>query len=199
MEFYDVIDSRRSIRQFTDEPIARDVLERILEAGLKAPSSDHQRRWELVAFTDRDRIREIAQVVKPYPCRIKEPKSPQQEMFKIAFPRQRTMIEEAACVVLPYFKCKYALDGPQGTYALNDYGAAWTAIENMLLAATAEGLGSVVHIPVKKEPEQIAELVQPKSGYQLPALVMLGYPAPDAQVPAQVETSVSKNVHWNEW
>ena len=142
---------------------------------------------------------DLARLIRPYPCRIQEPKTPQQEMFKIAFPRQRTMIEEAAAVVLPYFKCKYALDGPQGTYALNDFGAAWCVIENMLLAATAEGLGSVVHIPVKKEPEQIAALIQPKKDYQLPALVMLGHPAPDAEVPAQVEATVAKNVHWNEW
>ena len=199
MEFYETVNRRRSIRQFTDAPIAREVLERVLEAGLAAPSSDHQRRWELVVLAERDRIHELAQIVKPYPCRVKEPKSPQQEMFKIAFPRQRTMIEEAAAVVLPYFKCKYALDGPQGTYALNDFGAAWCVIENMLLAATAEGLGSVVHIPVKKEPEQIAALIQPKKDYQLPALVMLGHPAPDAEVPAQVEATVAKNVHWNEW
>ena len=57
----------------------------------------------------------------------------------------------------------------------------------------------MVHIPVKKEPEQIAALIQPKKDYQLPALVMLGHPAPDAEVPAQVEATVAKNVHWNEW
>ena len=44
MEFYDVINRRRSIRQFEDREISRDVLERILDAGLKAPSSNHQRR-----------------------------------------------------------------------------------------------------------------------------------------------------------
>ena len=45
MEFYEVIDKRRSIRQFEDREIPREVLERILNAGLKAPSSNHQRRW----------------------------------------------------------------------------------------------------------------------------------------------------------
>lgn len=39
MEFYEVIDKRRSIRQFEDREIPREVLERILNAGLKAPSS----------------------------------------------------------------------------------------------------------------------------------------------------------------
>lgn len=199
MEFYDVVNTRRSIRQFQDREVPRDVLERILGAGLKAPSSNHQRQWELVALTNRDRILELAQIVRPYPCRVTEPKTPQQEMFKIAYPRQRSMIQEAACVVLPYFKCKYDLKSDTNDYGLMDYGAAWALIENVLLAATAEGVASVVHIPVKKEPAQIAELIKPKNGYQLPALVMLGYAAEGAEVPAQVEATVAKKVHWNEW
>ena len=61
MEFYDVINKRRSIRQFEDKEIPREGLERILDAGLKAPSSNHQRRWELVALTDKNIIKELAQ------------------------------------------------------------------------------------------------------------------------------------------
>lgn len=150
MEFYEVIEKRRSIRQFEDRPIAQDMLKRILNAGLKAPSSNHQRQWELVTLTNKDAVMELAKIVKPYPCRITEPKTPQQEMFKITYPRQRTMIEESACVILPCFKCKYDLKSPANDYGLMDYGAAWALTENILLAATAEGLGSVVHIPVKR-------------------------------------------------
>ena len=155
MEFYEVIEKRHSIREFQDKPIQRDVLERILNAGLKAPSSNHQRQWELLTITDKDTIKAVAKIVKPYYCRISEPKTPQQEMFKIAYPLQRKMIEESACVILPYFKCKYDLKSETNNYGLMDFAAAWALVENLLLAATAEGLGSVVHFPVKKEPEQI--------------------------------------------
>lgn len=103
MEFYEVINKRRSIRQFEDREIPRDVLERILDAGLKAPSSSHQRRWELVTLTDKKLILDLAKFIRPYPCRIQEPKTPQQEMFKIAYPRQRTMIGESACMILPWW------------------------------------------------------------------------------------------------
>ena len=199
MEFYEVIDKRRSIRQFEDREIPREVLERILNAGLKAPSSNHQRRWELVTLTDKAMILELAKLIRPYLCRIQEPKTPQQEMFKIAYPRQRSMIEESACVILPYFKQKYAFDNPKNDYDLMDYGAAWALVENMLLAATAEGLGSVVHIPVKKEPEQIKEFLKVPDGYYLPTLVVLGYPARDALLPAQVKATVENKVRWNKW
>lgn len=199
MEFYEVINRRRSIRQFEDREISREILVRILDAGLKAPSSNHQRRWELVTLTDKAVIMDLAKFIRPYPCRIQIPKTPQQEMFQIAYPRQRTMIEEAFCVILPYFKQKYPLSNDKNGYGLMDYGAAWALVENMLLAATAEGLGSVVHIPVKKEPEQIKEFLKIPDGYYLPALVILGYPAKDALLPSQVQATVENRVRWNKW
>lgn len=199
MEFYEVINRRRSIRQFEDREISREILVRILDAGLKAPSSNHQRRWELVTLTDKAVIMDLAKFIRPYPCRIQVPKTPQQEMFQIAYPRQRTMIEEASCVILPYFKQKYPLSNDKNGYGLMDYGAAWALVENMLLAATAEGLGSVVHIPVKKEPEQIKEFLKIPDSYYLPALVILGYPAKDALLPSQVQATVENRVRWNKW
>ena len=174
-------------------------MERILDAGLKAPSSNHQRRWELLTLTDKAVILELAKCIRPYPCRIQEPKSPQQEMFQIAYPRQRSMIEESACVILPYFKQKYPLSEDKNGYGLMDYGAAWALVENMLLAATAEGVGSVVHIPVKKEPEQIKTFLKVPEGWGLPALVVLGYPAKDALLPTQVKATVENKVRWNKW
>ncbi|MBU5420609.1 nitroreductase family protein [Acetanaerobacterium sp. MSJ-12] len=199
MEFYEVIEKRRSIRQFEDKAIPTDMLERILAAGLQAPSSNHQRQWQLVTLTDKAVIRELAKFIKPYPCRITEPKTPQQEMFKIAYPRQRTMVEEAACVILPYFKCKYDMKSTTNDYGLMDYGAAWALVENILLAATAEGLGSVIHIPVKKEPEQIKAFMNIPDGYILPTLIMLGYSSKDALIPTQVKATVENRVHWNKW
>lgn len=199
MEFYQVINNRRSIRQFEDKEIPKEVLERILDAGLKAPSSNHQRRWELVTLTDKAIIHDLAQIVRPYPCRITEPKTPQQEMFKIAYPRQRSMIEECACVVLPFFKQKYPMTEDKNGYGLMDYGATWALVENMLLAATAEELGSVVHIPVKKEPEQIKEFLKIPDGWYLPTLIILGYASPNAEVPSQVKATVENKVHWNKW
>lgn len=199
MEFYDVVNKRRSIRQFEDREIPGEVLERVLDAGLKAPSSNHQRRWELVTLTDKAIIKELAKLIRPYPCRIQEPKTPQQEMFKIAYPRQRSMVEESACVILPFFKQKYPMTEDKNGYGLMDYGATWALVENMLLATTAEGLGSVVHIPVKKEPEQIKELLHIPDGWYLPTLVILGYATPNAEVPLQVRATVENKVHWNKW
>ena len=53
MEFYDVIDARRSVRDFTDEPIPEDVLKRIIGAAYKAPANDFFRDWHFIVVTDK--------------------------------------------------------------------------------------------------------------------------------------------------
>ena len=199
MSFYDVINKRRTIRQFDQEEIPKEVLERILNAGLKAPSADHKREWELITITDKDIILNLAKFVQPYPCKIKEPKTPQEEMFKIAYPRQRSMIEESTCVILVLYKQKHQFTDSPNNFGLMDYGSAWALIENILLSATYEGLGTGIHVPVQKEPQQIKDFMKIPYNYYIPAMIMLGYAAENALLPTQIETNVNNKVHWNKW
>ena len=199
MSFYDVINKRRTIRQFDQEEIPKEVLERILNAGLKAPSADHKREWELITITDKDIILNLAKFVQPYPCKIKEPKTPQEEMFKIAYPRQRSMIEESTCVILVLYKQKHQFTDSPNNFGLMDYGSAWALIENILLSATYEGLGTGIHVPVQKEPQQIKDFMKIPYNYYIPAIIMLGYAAENALLPTQIETNVNNKVHWNKW
>ena len=62
MDTWDAITSRRNVRQFTDRPLPDDDLERILEAGRRAPSSRNWQPWDFIAVTDRAQLRELSQV-----------------------------------------------------------------------------------------------------------------------------------------
>lgn len=62
MQTLEAIHARRDVRQYDDRPIAADDLDRILEAGRRAPSSRNQQRWDFVVVTDRDRLQGLAQV-----------------------------------------------------------------------------------------------------------------------------------------
>jgi nitroreductase len=62
METWDAITSRRNVRAFEDRPITDDDLDRILEAGRRAPSSRNWQPWDFVVVTDRDQLRELAKV-----------------------------------------------------------------------------------------------------------------------------------------
>jgi nitroreductase len=62
METWDAITSRRNVRSFEDRPIPAEDLDRILEAGRRAPSSRNWQPWDFVLVTDRDQLRELSKV-----------------------------------------------------------------------------------------------------------------------------------------
>jgi nitroreductase len=62
VETWEAIRSRRDVRAFADRPIPDEDLDRILEAGRRAPSSRNGQPWDFVVVTERDRLVELALV-----------------------------------------------------------------------------------------------------------------------------------------
>jgi len=62
METWDAIRARRNVRTFTPQPVAPDDLDRILEAGRRAPSASNWQPWDLVVVTDRPSLQRLAGV-----------------------------------------------------------------------------------------------------------------------------------------
>lgn len=53
MDVYEAVDSRRAVRAFSDEPVPREVLERVLTAATRAPSSGNLQPWHVYVVTGR--------------------------------------------------------------------------------------------------------------------------------------------------
>ena len=62
MELNDVMLKRRSVRQYTDEPIPADKLERILKAGLIAPTSMNRKPCEFIVVQDKEMLKKLSEV-----------------------------------------------------------------------------------------------------------------------------------------
>ena len=62
METWDAIRARRNVRAYTKEPVAQSDLDRIAEAGWRAPSASNRQHWDFVLVTDPDQLRELATV-----------------------------------------------------------------------------------------------------------------------------------------
>jgi nitroreductase len=62
METWDAITARRNVRAFADRPLSDEDLDRVLEAGRRAPSSRNWQPWDFVVVTDREQLRELAKV-----------------------------------------------------------------------------------------------------------------------------------------
>jgi nitroreductase len=62
METWDAITSRRNVRQFEGRPLQETDLERILEAGRRAPSSQNWQPWDFIVVTERAQLVQLAGV-----------------------------------------------------------------------------------------------------------------------------------------
>ena len=62
METWDALRARRNVRQFSDRPVPDEVLDRMLDAGRRAPSANNWQPWDFVVVSDRNQLAELAKV-----------------------------------------------------------------------------------------------------------------------------------------
>jgi nitroreductase len=62
METWDALRARRNVRQFLERPIPAEALDRILDAGRRAPSAGNWQPWDFVVVTEREQLAELAKV-----------------------------------------------------------------------------------------------------------------------------------------
>lgn len=61
MDVIEVIKKRRSVRSYTDKPVERDKIQRLLEAARLAPSASNRQEWRFVVVTDKKRRAALAE------------------------------------------------------------------------------------------------------------------------------------------
>lgn len=199
MEFYDVIEKRRTTRQFMNKPVEKEKIERIIAAGIKAPSFDHKRKWNFIAITDKKAKEEALASIEPLQCSFETPQNPVQEMIKIAFPKQKTMFQEADCLLLPVFKREPVIQSENMTRSTMDIAEMWCVIENIFLAATNEGLSCAMRIPHRDQPRKVLNSVGCPEDYHILCMIGIGYAAKDAEYPTQIYPDLDQCVHWEKW
>ena len=208
MEFYQVLEERRTYRDYSDREVSEDILKRVIGAAFKAPTNDHLRQLEFVVVRGQQNIAKVVAPLAKNMAAFKElvaevdesGDKDKMEMFAHALPKQQRMLMESGVLIIPFFRqLTCLLLQPAEQSSLNYFASAWCAVENMLLAATAEGLGTVFHIPVGDEVEKIKEIVGAPEGYEMTCLLTMGYPAENAFLPKQKEINIEDRIHLNAW
>jgi nitroreductase len=171
METWDTIRARRNVRQYTNRSIARVDLERILEAGRRAPSASNWQPWNFVVVTDHAQLAELAKVWRG----------------------AGHIARSSATVALVAREPEDA--GRRGLLAY-DLGQA-TAI--MMLAAADLGIGSG-HASVGEQ-EQARRVLGLPDGYFCAYLIGFGYPAdrPLRPLVRPDRRPFQDVVHWSRW
>lgn len=208
MELYEVLEKRRTYRDFSDREVSDEILKRVIGAAFKAPTNDHLRQFEFIVVRGRENIAKVIAPLIKNMAAFKElvfevddsGDKDKMEMFADALPKQQKMLMESGLLILPFFRQKQSpLLEPVEQSSLNYFASAWCALENMLLAATSEGLGTVFHIPVSDEADEIKKIVGAPEGYEFTCLLTMGYPAENAFLPKQKEINIVDRIHTNVW
>ena len=171
METWDSIRSRRNVRQYEDRPIDRVDLERILEAGRRAPSAGNWQPWHFVVVTERERLVELAQVW-----------------------RGAMHVGSSAATIA--FIAEEQHDVDKRGWLQYDFGQA-TA--QMMLAAADLGIGAG-HAAVHDQ-GRAREVLGIPEGFACMYLMALGYPAdrPLRPIARPDRRSFDDVVHWDRW
>ncbi len=170
MNTLECIKTRRSIRKYTEnKPIGEELIQKLIEAGMYAPTARNLRGWHFVVINKNELLLELSEI-HPY----------------------GKMLAGASLAILV---CGDMNIEPNESYNAVNCSAA---TQNILLAAHELSLGAVwlgVY-PRKERMEGIAKLLNLPE-YALPvSLISIGYPAEEKETPERVEL---EKIHRNGW
>ena len=149
MELLEAIYTRRSVRQFTAQPVEREQLLEIVKAGTWAPSGRNNQPWRFAIVLGAEARAALAKQTKYH------------------------FIIEGAPACIAVFVDRSAMYSD-----VKDHQAMGACIQNMLLAAHALGLGAVWLGEILKNAEAVRTLLGLTADLELMAVLALGHPAP---------------------
>ena len=118
-------------------------------------------------------------------------------MYAHAMPRQFTMLKNAPYVIIPVFRCK-ELNG-EYVSKLNPFSTIWCVIENIFLAAAAEGLACSMRIPLNEEHDIVKKKLKVPPTYMIPVFSGIGYADPNEKKPEQSYPDAEKQIRYGRW
>lgn len=169
MELYEGLISRRSIRKYQPKDVEYEKLEKIIRAGMYAPSAVNKQPWHFIIFKNQETKNKIAEI---HP--------------------NGSMIKEASSGILICFDENLQHD--QG-YGPIDCAAA---TQNMLLAAHSLGLGAVwIGIyPRQNRIDAMKEIFNLPDNIHAFSIVAVGYPAENKETPDRYK---KERIHFEKW
>jgi len=184
-EFEANLQRRRTVRQFSDQPVPRSVIEKCLQAAGTAPSGAHQQPWHFVAISDpaiKQRIRAAAEAEERHFYQHRAPQEWLDALRALGTDEHKPYLEVAPWLIAVFIRRFTRLpDGRKLKHYYTDESVG-IATGFLLAAVHAAGLVSLTHTPSPMG--FLTEILgRPKDLERPFLLLVVGYPAPDARVP----------------
>jgi len=184
-EFADEMQRRRTVRDFSDRPVPRAVIEECLRAAGSAPSGANQQPWQFVAVSDvavKQRVRVAAEAEEREFYEHRAPPAWLEVLQPLGTDANKPFLEIAPWLIAVFIRRFERLaDGSKRKHYYTDESVGLAT--GLLLAAIHHaGLVSLTHTP---SPMKFLNeiLGRPKDLERPFLLLVVGYPAADARVP----------------
>jgi iodotyrosine deiodinase len=196
--FYDFMDTRRTVREFSDRPVPRVVIENLLMAASTAPSGAHKQPWSFCAVSNPDikrNIREAAEAEEYESYTRRMSQEWLEDLSAFGTDWNKPFLEIAPWLIIVF---KHAYDVVDGNTKKNYYVSESVGIAaGMLLAAIHNaGLVALTHTPSPMG--FLSELLERPENEKPFLLIPVGYPADNAIVPDLKRKSINEIVRWYE-
>lgn len=185
----EAIRSRRTIGKVKQTPVERAVIENLLEAAAWAPSHHNTQPWKFIVMTGAGRAKLGEGYARVAAATISGLEGPQLE-DRLA--RERSKANRSPVVILAV--CSPSKD--ERAILAEELAATHAAVQNLLLAAHAQGLGAIwrsgepIYHPIMKETFEL------EAEDHIVGAIYIGYP--DMTAPEPKRTPVSEKTVWLE-
>jgi coenzyme F420-0:L-glutamate ligase/coenzyme F420-1:gamma-L-glutamate ligase len=180
MQALEAIAGRRSVRHFARRRVSRALLWELVDAACAAPAPHHSRPWRFVEVTSDTRRRLVEAMAAAWRIDLEADRQPP-EVIKRSLARSRRQLVEAPLLLLACLEQEGACRWPDARRRraerdmyVQSLGAA---LQNLLLAAHARGLGGYLKGAPLFCQSAVGEALGLPTGWEPAFLVLLGYPA----------------------
>jgi Nitroreductase len=196
MEMFEAIRSRRAVRQYRPDPVRKEDILTIIDAANRAPSAMNRQQWEFVVVTGKETILEMGasyRIIVEEFTRNWDPSPMRGSLSREEFIRFAESYGGAPAVIVALTD---AADNDDLRRA--NLESASAAMENLLLAATALGLGTCWMTGPLRDEKTLRRILAVPDDREFVAVTPLGYPAEIPPAPARIDPELKQKVRWVE-
>jgi coenzyme F420-0:L-glutamate ligase/coenzyme F420-1:gamma-L-glutamate ligase len=187
IDLFDVVKQRRSIRKYLPKPVQKEVILEVLMAAGCAPSAHNSQPWRFIILQDDPVKRKLAEAM----AKAWE-KDLQRDGLKVESDKRMERVERFTTAPVLILACLTTVDLRkfpdferqlcERDLAVQSFGAA---LQNLLLAAHAKGLGACWFCAPAFCKETVRTILKIPDSVEPQAFVAIGYPAEKPQVPTK--------------
>jgi len=197
MDVFEAINTQRAMRRLKPDPVPEDLIWKLLEAAIRAPSGGNRQPWNFIVIRDPETKKKIAGYYldswnKSYGL-IKQAAMASPETAKTYASAEHLANHLAEVPVLIIATVNNA-----GVAPVSPPGASvYPAVQNLMLAARALGLGSALTTLHRAHEAEVKQLLGIPEGVETMALIPLGWPR--GKFGAGPRLPVQKVTYWDKW